>query len=309
MTSSLYSPPLKSLTPELLSQLKERSEKFLFEIISTNWKSQFYQTADELNIFSHTVEMLHDAYDTCKPSLVRFFNEPCQESEVINLFAPGFPVFLALSSATSGKAPKYFAKYRETTYRALGAQGQSIYAYRLAYRVVSVFRGDKDIVRKITVSGVGTAAPQAGTITELENIEHVASLLSIFFGIMLNNNYQVKHLFSPDIILQSHGFGSILLDDGFVEHPDLVSEEVADSYMRHDICRKAEGSIVLSVTEAQLVESIFSVTQDTIGQVMEVPCFKDVRQLHHTIEFFLELAQEPGMLSTTSRHPRKAVTV
>ncbi|KAG0708382.1 hypothetical protein DFH29DRAFT_779542, partial [Suillus ampliporus] len=114
--------PLKSLTPELLIQLKERSEKFLFEIISTNRKSKFCQTADELSIFRHAVKTFHEdeqeclrnfrklvpltSYDTYEPFLARFFNEPCQESEVIDLFAPGFPAFLAVSSGTSGKAPK-----------------------------------------------------------------------------------------------------------------------------------------------------------------------------------------------------------
>ncbi|KAG0700098.1 hypothetical protein DFH29DRAFT_646609 [Suillus ampliporus] len=38
---------------------------------------------------------------------------------------------------------------------------------------------------------------------------------------------------------------------------------------------------------------------------MEFTYFKDVRQLPHTIGFFVELAQEPGMLGTTSRHHAK----
>ncbi|KAG0708383.1 GH3 auxin-responsive promoter [Suillus ampliporus] len=58
----------------------------------------------------------------------------------------------------------------------------------------------------------------------------------------------------------------------------------------------------ISVTETQLVQSISSATQDTIGQVVEFTCFKDVRQLPHTIGFFVELAQDPG---TTSRHLTK----
>ncbi|KAG0700101.1 GH3 auxin-responsive promoter-domain-containing protein [Suillus ampliporus] len=56
------------------------------------------------------------------------------------------------------------------------------------------------------------------------------------------------------------------------------------------------------LTEAQLVQSICSATQDTIGQVMEFTCFKDIRKFPHTIGFFVELAQESG---TTSRQLAK----
>ncbi|KAG0708384.1 GH3 auxin-responsive promoter [Suillus ampliporus] len=502
MPSSLYSPPLKSLTPELLIQLKERSEKFLFEIISTNWKSQFCQTADEFSIFRHAVEMLHDdeqgflrnfrksvpltLYDTYEPFVARFFNEPCQESEVIDLFAPGFPVFLAVSSGTSGSAPKYFAKYRGITYRAPGMQSQSVYTYRLTCKILNVFRGDQDIVRRITVSGVSggllrlqngwnveqdedrmsskvltETAPYAvamvlptpsflllhalyaladrtvdtlkvmycttlldmfmymdrdwftlidaidtGTIPELENIEHVRDqlqrhlhanpvraaelraigppsntagwakyvwpnlkiALSAGSGPFSSAVPKVKHLLGLDVTLQSPRFASsecfigvtyhtgdinrfrIILEDGFVEYLDVASEEVADKLCAaweaepgrhyelvlttcHGFWRYRSGDIVellgfapddgspvmrfvrrrnveirldtASVTEAQLVQSICSTTQDTIGQVTEFTCFKDIRKLPYTIGFFVELTQEPGMLSTTSRHLAK----
>ncbi|KAG1745976.1 GH3 auxin-responsive promoter [Suillus paluster] len=501
MASFLYSPPLKSLTPELLTQLKERSEKFLFEIIGTNWKSQFCQTADELSIFRHAVETLHDdeegflqkfrklvpltVYDTYEPYVARFFNEPCQEAEVINLFAPGFPAFLAASSATSGKAPKFFAKYRGTTYRSLDTQGQRIHTYRLTCRVLNVFNGDQDIVRRITASAASggllrlkngwnpeqdedimsskgkfptEAAPIAvamvgyipsffllhalfgladrsvetldllfcttlldlfmymdrdwftlvdaidnGTIPELKNIEHVRDQLqrhlhadpvraaelraigppsntagwakSVWKNLRLARSVgsgpfssavpKVKHLLGPDVILQSPRFASsecfigvkyhtgdlnrfrIVLDDGFIEYLELASEEVADNLCAaweaepgrhyelvlttcHGLWRYRSGDIVellgfapddgspvvrfverrkveirldgIFVTEGQLAQSIYSVTQDTIGQVVEFTCFKDVRKLPHTIGFFVELAQEPG---TASRHLAK----
>ncbi|KAG0700097.1 GH3 auxin-responsive promoter [Suillus ampliporus] len=517
MISSLYSPPLKSLTPELLTQLKERSEKFLFEIISTNRKSKFCQTADELSIFRDAVEMLHDdepeflrnfrklvpltEYVTYEPFVARFFNEPCQDSEVADLFAPGFPVFLAVSSGTSGKAPKYFAKYRGITYGALDAQSQSVCTYRLTCRVLNVFRGDQDIIRKIPVSGVvggllrllkgwdveqdeermstklpGETAPYAvgmvthapsylllhalfaladrsvetlrvtfcttlldmimyidrdwfslvdaidtGTMPELEHIEHVRDQLqastTLYFldvqrhlhadpvraaelraigppsntagwaksiwpnlkiapstasGAFSSAVPKVKHLLGPDVMLETPIFASsecfigvnyhvgdinrfrILLGDGFMEYLDVASEDVADNLCAaweietgrhyelvlttyHGLWRYRSGDIVellgfapdngspivrfvgrrnaeirletALVTEAQLVESICSATQDTIGQVTEFTCFKDVRKLPHTIGFFVELAQEPdmsnsptaAMLGTTSR--------
>ncbi|KAJ8588010.1 hypothetical protein M405DRAFT_874477 [Rhizopogon salebrosus TDB-379] len=168
--SSFFSPHLKYLTPELLIQLKERSDKFVFDITSANCKSKFCQTAGELSIFRHAVESLHDdeqgflqnfrdlvpltVYDTYQPFVARFFNKPCQESEVIDLFAPGLPSFIAVSSATSGKAPKFFPKYMGTTWRppASPITSQSVYTYDIRYKeILNVSRGDQDIVRKIPV--------------------------------------------------------------------------------------------------------------------------------------------------------------
>ncbi|KIJ05550.1 hypothetical protein PAXINDRAFT_141226 [Paxillus involutus ATCC 200175] len=50
-------------------------------------------------------------YESYKPFVLRFNEQPCKESEVENLFAPGLPFALALSSSTSGNTPKMFAKY------------------------------------------------------------------------------------------------------------------------------------------------------------------------------------------------------
>ncbi|KAG1733279.1 GH3 auxin-responsive promoter [Suillus lakei] len=160
---------LKSLTPELLSQLKERYDKFLLEIISANWKCKFCQTTDELSIFRNAAETLHEdeqrflrsfrelvpltVYDDYRPFVARFFDTPCQESEVVDLFAPGLPAFIAASSATSGKAPKYFAKYKAPKFAPSTAQTQSLYTYHIMYReVLNVFRGDRDIARKLIVT-------------------------------------------------------------------------------------------------------------------------------------------------------------
>ncbi|OAX41737.1 hypothetical protein K503DRAFT_797730 [Rhizopogon vinicolor AM-OR11-026] len=152
MAASFFSPPLKSLTPELLIQLKERNEKFLFDIISANCKSKFCQTADELNVFRHAVETLHDN----EQGFLQNFRDlvPLTESEVIDLFAPGLPFFIAVSSVTSGKAPKFFPKYRGTTWSPPVSPviSRSLYTYDIKCKgVLSVFRGYQDIVQKISI--------------------------------------------------------------------------------------------------------------------------------------------------------------
>ncbi|KAG2071419.1 hypothetical protein BDR04DRAFT_1016106 [Suillus decipiens] len=51
-------------------------------------------------------------YDPYRPFIAKFFATPCKESDVKNMFAPGLPYCLAVSSTTSGKAPKTFPIYR-----------------------------------------------------------------------------------------------------------------------------------------------------------------------------------------------------
>lgn len=46
-------------------------------------------------------------YDSCKPFMMAFDKHPCKEAEVENIFAPGLPLFLIVSSATSGRGPKF----------------------------------------------------------------------------------------------------------------------------------------------------------------------------------------------------------
>ncbi|KAG1749294.1 GH3 auxin-responsive promoter [Suillus lakei] len=498
MASSQSSPPLQSLTPELLAQLKERSDKFLYETIGTNWKCKFCQTANELSIFRHAVESLHESdeqgflrnfrelvpltvYDTYQPFVARFFDTPCQESQVIDLFAPGFPAFIATSSATSGKAPKFFAKYKGTTSRVITTQSQSVYTYNLGYReILNVVRGDQDIVRRITVTSAsggllriqmgwnpeqdedrmssmvpGETAPHAvamvahhpsflllhalfalanrgvdifsvlfcttlldmfmyierdwfslvdaidrGTIPDFEHIEPVRDHLERYLhanpvraaelraigapsktagwakyvwpklkiafstgsGPFSSAVPKVKHILGPDVTMQTPGYGcsecvigatyqpgdlnrfKVLLADAFIEYLDMDAEEVSNKlcaaweaepgrlyepvlttcnglwrYRLGDVVELLgfapdDGSPVVRfverrnsvikfdttfVTEAQLVQSISSATQDTIGQVMEFTCFEDARELPSTVGFFVELANEPASLGAS----------
>ncbi|KAG1840587.1 hypothetical protein DFJ58DRAFT_845304 [Suillus subalutaceus] len=116
MAYSLSSPPLKSLTPESLTQLKECSEKVFFQIISTNLKRKSYQTLEELSILIHAVDLLHGDEQ-------------------------GFCGIFVISSATSGKAPKVFAEYRGIFWSAAGSQSQAICTYHLSFReVLNVFK-------------------------------------------------------------------------------------------------------------------------------------------------------------------------
>ena len=53
-------------------------------------------------------------YDSYKPLLDKFNVQPCKEENVINMFAPGLPDFLVVSSGTSGANPKIILKYNHS---------------------------------------------------------------------------------------------------------------------------------------------------------------------------------------------------
>ena len=53
-------------------------------------------------------------YDSYKPLLDKFNVQPCKEEDVINMFAPGLPDFLVVSSGTSGTNPKIIPKYNHS---------------------------------------------------------------------------------------------------------------------------------------------------------------------------------------------------
>ncbi|KAG1815046.1 GH3 auxin-responsive promoter [Suillus subaureus] len=120
---------LHSLSTELSQRLKDVLNQALLGFIRPNSVSQFAQHASGLEKFREAIaqrnsnddtEFLRSFrefapttnYDPYKPFMAKFFVTPCKSSDVKNLFAPGLPYCLAVSSTTSGKAPKTFPIYR-----------------------------------------------------------------------------------------------------------------------------------------------------------------------------------------------------
>lgn len=119
---------LHSLSPALSQRLKDFLDQALLGFIRPNSVSQFAHHASELANFREAmaqkdsnddVELLRSFrefipttnYEPYRPFVDKFFATPCKESDVKNMFAPGLPYCLAVSSTTSGKAPKKFPIY------------------------------------------------------------------------------------------------------------------------------------------------------------------------------------------------------
>lgn len=115
--------------PSLAEQLKCQTDGLRSRIVRTNYNTQFAQTIPELTEFRHATAGLVDemdddilsesfrktvrftSYDSYAPFLARFSEKPCRASAIVDLFAPGLPDYLAVSSSTSGGLAKTFPKY------------------------------------------------------------------------------------------------------------------------------------------------------------------------------------------------------
>ncbi|KAF8839600.1 hypothetical protein BDN67DRAFT_969812 [Paxillus ammoniavirescens] len=172
--------PCSSLTPKLRAVLTEKIDRLLLRIIRANFNTQYASQASSLAAFrdiisAHGTEVdgtllqgfrSHVAlmdYESYKPFVARFNEKPCKESEVENLFAPGLPSFLGLTSTTSGKAPKMFAKYhhipqevpsRPTLFDTSDSKGRTAWVFCCAYRELKdVERDSGQVVKRLPVGG------------------------------------------------------------------------------------------------------------------------------------------------------------
>lgn len=120
---------LHTLSAELSQRLKDLLDQALLGFLRPNSMSQFAHHASELANFREAMaqrnsnddaELLRSFrefipttnYEPYRPFIAKFFATPCKESDVKDMFAPGLPYCLAVSSTTSGKAPKTFPIYR-----------------------------------------------------------------------------------------------------------------------------------------------------------------------------------------------------
>lgn len=125
--------PISGLTPELTAAVKERVENNLSSLLDKLSKTVFYKKSSALaavrdagdpSLVNDDGQLLQrfyrdmpfTSYDDYSSYVSRFFTQPCLQSDVGDLLAPGLPVFLAHTSGTSGSAPKYFPKYPNPLY-------------------------------------------------------------------------------------------------------------------------------------------------------------------------------------------------
>ncbi|KAH7912888.1 GH3 auxin-responsive promoter [Hygrophoropsis aurantiaca] len=180
-SSSSSAGPIAVLTPALRDALRMRTEGVLARLISTNMHTRYAQESDDFSDFrqsaqnsiSETELLSHfrahiplTTYASYEPFIERLLNpsNQCDAEDVTDLFAPGLPYFIAVSSATSGPRAKFFAKYRHPPgigYESVdkGANptsdsgGKNCIVYSLNYRhLVTVTRDGHDVVARMPVT-------------------------------------------------------------------------------------------------------------------------------------------------------------
>jgi hypothetical protein len=194
------SPPasdlLDSLPADLSQDLEEHINQVLLDFIRPNSASQFAQNAPELAKFREAIaaqgnpkdniEFIRHfrelvpitSYEPYEPFVAKFFASPCREVDVKDMFAPGLPCFLAISSATSGKESKFFARYRpppqylqHPIYLAVSTSGGTMLApSSLRYsKVLKIDREDGQSSQEFVVCSVSSGFVRMQMNWDVEN--------------------------------------------------------------------------------------------------------------------------------------------
>jgi len=178
-TLTLY--PLTSLPPQLSAALKEETDRHLHNIIRANITSCYACSSPHLTDFRLAIadkDVKEDSttlsdfrrlvpltdYEAYRPWLAKFMERPCRVSEVENLFAPGLPNYLGVSSSTSGSKPKHFARYSQSNllFAEVAAPagpllGTMAAVFSLSYRdILDVTTEPGEVVKRIPIC-IGSA--------------------------------------------------------------------------------------------------------------------------------------------------------
>ncbi|KAF8837395.1 hypothetical protein BDN67DRAFT_991779 [Paxillus ammoniavirescens] len=201
MPSSCIPEPIPVLTPELFDRLKGRTEGTLANLIKTNKDTRYVCESPVFNEFRSALDALGETddevqddmllesyrtsiplttYDSYEPFVNKFFERNCRESDVKDMFSPGLPYFMAVSSATSSKNAKFFAKYRHapgTSYESVDKNanpvsdsgGKNCIVYSLNYRQLIDVQDDEGATVKkfpVTLMSAGSIRMQNGMDVE-----------------------------------------------------------------------------------------------------------------------------------------------
>jgi len=197
--------PLTSLPPQLVDSLKESESCRLQNIIGANITSHYASSTSDLADFRSAIadkdtkqdtSVLSDFrrlvpltnYEAYRPWMDKFVERPCELSEVENLFAPGLPSFLGVSSATSSSKPKHFARYvgSDILVRAVEdpLTGKTACLYTVGYKdSINVTTASGEVVKRLPVCIVsaGFRRHSEGWSIETDN-SRMASMGEYLFG-------------------------------------------------------------------------------------------------------------------------------
>ncbi|KAI5995277.1 GH3 auxin-responsive promoter-domain-containing protein [Pisolithus orientalis] len=133
MSPSQVPRPVHVLSPDLVSVLKNRVEATMLAIIKKNRHTRCFSESPAFAAFHSAIrnfgredndgisdDILLDTfrttislttYDSYELFVAKFLSETCQEDDVRDMFSPGLPYHIAVTSSTSSPKPKFFCQY------------------------------------------------------------------------------------------------------------------------------------------------------------------------------------------------------
>ncbi|KIK22725.1 hypothetical protein PISMIDRAFT_679942 [Pisolithus microcarpus 441] len=173
--------PVHILSPDLISKLKNSIEATLVAVIKQNKHTRYFSESpvfadfhsalrdlgrdqdddisDDifLETFRSTIPLT--SYESYEPFANKFLAETCREDDVRDMFSPGLPYYIGVTSSTSSPKPKLFCRYRHQPPRhdILKDAGQTFCTFSLHYRqLVQVQNRNGDTVAAIP-AGLGSS--------------------------------------------------------------------------------------------------------------------------------------------------------
>jgi hypothetical protein len=278
--------PLQTLTPELASSLKERTQSTLSTIISRNKNTKFFHEAPLLPAFRDALSVDQtvvldtfyklvplSTYAAYQPFVSRFFTSSSTSNrnsttnavtstDAADLLSPGLPEFIAHSSGTTGGALKHFPKYKHEQYKPTTQVSASqltmticgINSLRLS-KVLDVVE-DQDDGSRITIKRIPVCLMSSGGMREYLGItvDDDDTLMPKRVPASNTSPYAVSFISSYPLCYLMHGLFAIA-------DPSLVFISITFSPLLYDFIKILEENwetLVQAIEDGQLPDAAFT---------------------------------------------------
>ncbi|KAG6329773.1 hypothetical protein ID866_9316 [Astraeus odoratus] len=174
--------PVEVLSPELADVVKQRTEDTLLSIIKMNRCTRYFRESAVLDNFRSALEssgnkgddvpdnVLLDNYcaaipltnyEDYEPFIDKFIDKTCREGDVCDMFSPGLPQHLNVSSSTSSGRRKFFPQYHDRMIQTFPGDnpGKTCATISLTYyRLIDIQNENGEVVKKILAASSSSCA-------------------------------------------------------------------------------------------------------------------------------------------------------
>ncbi|KAI6044801.1 GH3 auxin-responsive promoter [Pisolithus marmoratus] len=194
MSPSQVPQPVHVLSPDLVSVVKNSTEATTVAIIKKNQYTRYFSESpvfaefhsalrnvgweddrsisDNILLETYRTTIPLTTYDSYEPFVTKLLTGTCQEDDVRDMFSPGLPHHIAVTSSTSSLKPKFYCKYQHlgAMRYPFGDGRQTFWTFSLHYRqLVKVQNCSGDIISTIPVGTQSSGIFRARSGLEVEN--------------------------------------------------------------------------------------------------------------------------------------------